>query len=210
MEPKQRKLPPGNIKGASSPENILVKRARAAQWIVEAASGLTYKQIAQKHDTTITTVYRVMKWAEREGFFEKADEAVRNRLVPIAIDAVEKKILREIAEGEAETALKILFGVRVLSTGGGPTRSDMQAADQSVSDAVETWEKFTFERAQRVTRNGEQTGNAESAPRDGAHGASEDPITVEAEIILPSSSEVGVLSHEEERAGDGEDSEVVE
>lgn len=198
MPPK----PAGQQPGKAKPVNALVRRTRAAQFLVEAAAGATQKEIAERHGLSVVTVKAELKWAEQQGFFERADEAIRNRLIPRALDAVEKTLIREAAEGTAETAMKLLFGVRVLSTNG-PTRTELQNADQAIDEAEMTWEKFTLTRR---TTNAQQTAAPSGAETDrDARSAGDEALTVEGEIVREESEPSGLQPEREKSGGDGED-----
>lgn len=191
--------------GKPRPDSILVRRARVARWIADRAAGMTVKQIAARDNVAVSTIHDAFRWAEREGFFDKADEAIRNRLVPLAIDAVERKLLKEIAEGDAEAALKVLMGVRLLSNGSGPTRQDLREASEQIDEAEMTWERFTIKRKLGLQKdqntNDDPTDAPQSAAPAGAAGAESELPPIDAEVIREERSEVGAFADPEEPSG---------
>lgn len=184
--------------GLAKPENSLVKRRLAAIFIVENAQGLSQSEIARRHNTTPSRVGELMRWAEREGFFDKADEAIRNRLVPLAIDVVERGLMKALETGETDAAMKLLYGIRVLASNG-PTREDLRHASDEIGDAAEemTWERFTLKRQQRLAQEGSNgqlhPSTVESSPAaEGAAGTGFEAVSaLDAEVVCEECGEDG-------------------
>jgi predicted transcriptional regulator len=183
-------------------ESILVKRARAANIISLMAQGYSQTQIAEHLGITRETIRQALRWAEREGFFERAEDAILHRLAPLAIDALEAGLKKAIESGETDAALKLLEGLRMLSKGGPSREQAREIAAQSTPDegADEiTWERFTAKR---------KRDKDDAPPTNASRTASRREIpdslpAIDAQIVRSSDGESHDQPHEAERGGSG-------
>src|SRR6185369_15868956 len=106
-------------------------------------------EVAIKYRTTSQHVSNMLRWAEKENFFQKAQDAIDNRLIPKSIDLLERTLeaaLRKALDGDTdqwEIAEKILKGVALLS-GGKPERVAPSTAFKPNSE--EGFNEYSFER----------------------------------------------------------------
>lgn len=188
--------------GRARSESILTRRARVANFIVDIANGMSMRAVAEKYGVHPNTVQGDLRWAEREGFFEKADDAVRHRLVPLAVDVLEAALKHHLITHDTDAALKILNGVRVLATG--PSRSETLRETAEEIEEV-TWERFM---ARRVRIPNDETAAPARAQEERAGGTPDDLPPIDAEVVQPGDSQEGDAPLEQESAGAGSGAET--
>jgi len=183
---KPKLLPPGGPLRSSAGEkntkneSLLTRRARAANFIVEIANGASILAIAERWQLSRETVRAELRWAEQQGFYEQANDALRNRIVPLALDVMEKALKKHLESGDWEAAEKILRGVRLLNPNADRINEAQKALDAGADEI--SWERFTAKRA--LTRQNDPPASEGHPPgerREGNSGG--DPETIEAEVI---------------------------
>lgn len=168
-------------------ESIIVKRARAANFIADMAAGMSRADVAVKYQVSVETVKASLRFAERENFFQKAEDAILHRLVPKAIDAYERALDKAVEAGDYDAAEKLLKGVRLFAAGG-PARDQVAEKDDDSSDDELTWERFTAKR----TPASHAPAHSHSAPERSLPGATQELPTKDAEIVLSPSDEASL------------------
>lgn len=177
----------------AKPEAMVVKRGMVANYIADMAMGLTQREVALKYKTTIDHVRKMLHWAEKENLFAKAQDAIDNRLVPKAIDLLEKSLenaIRKAVENgtsdEWEVAERILKGVKLLDSGRGTQKMIVASGDG------EGFDEFSYEKF--VARRG-QTADPFSPEGDSESGYGGEPEpAIDAEIVLPAPGETSTPS----------------
>lgn len=194
--PLRSSLSEGHSKGATM--SIVARRARVANWIVEIASGATHKAIGERYNVSTQLIQKELRWAEREGFFDKAEDAILHRLVPLSIDVFEKALKKALETGEFEAADRVLTKLVKFFDKGPRDRDTAVSAPGGINlnEAEEiSWERFIARRAasqQPESQHEQSTATAQSASgaRDG--GAPDAPLTIDAEIIREGRESDGV------------------
>jgi len=145
-------------KAFSKPENALVRKVRVSKWIVDLANGMTRRAIALRDNVDVTTVSHELKWAEQEGFFEKAESAILNRLVPLAIDVFERALRKHLETGDYDAAERLLDKTKLLSSVGMRREREAEEASSSSSgsDVEMTWAAFIARRTESVSASQEE------------------------------------------------------
>lgn len=181
------------------PQNKLARRARAANFVVDSARGMSQAAIARKYGVSPHTVKEELRWAEREGFFQKAEDAIADRLVPLAIDVYEAALREALITKDFTGAKELLKGVGLFSNGAAKSAREVSAnEDDPAAKAAEEldWESFLARREQRLNETKDSGG---VAPESASGTSLEAAPVVEAEV-LARSDEASILP--EEREGD--------
>lgn len=193
MPPFKKGHPPLPKKNAiarnAKPESTLVLRARAANFIADMAAGMSQPDVARKYQVHVSTVKNALRFAERENFFQKAEDAILHRLVPKAIDAYEKALDKAISEGDYDAAEKLLKGVRLFASGG-PARDQVVEKDDDDGPDEVTWERFTAKRRNSPEAN--PTNHPHSPTVSSEPGTPGGLPTVDATIIREAGDEAGL------------------
>ena len=79
--------------------------------VEKLTSGSTIKDLAKQYDMSPGAVSTALALADRNGFYERAENLILNRLVSPALAVYEDRILR----GDLEAARDVLFGMGILS-----------------------------------------------------------------------------------------------
>jgi hypothetical protein len=84
-----------------------VRKLRFLAMVNSQVRGATKKEIAEEFRVSTRTVERTLSWGKRAGFIVEAEDHLLETLLPLAQTAIKAEIEREIAEGGAQTALKV-------------------------------------------------------------------------------------------------------
>lgn len=107
-------------------ESIL--RLQSAAMLRDAASGLNYREIAQKYGVSKDTVQRRLSYAERANLFTKHEDTILEGMVPLAEKAILKRLAVEASDSfseKPEVALKVYDGTRLFKKDAGKSPSQL-------------------------------------------------------------------------------------
>lgn len=171
----------------AKPENLLVRRMRAANFLADYASGMSLAAVARKYNVHPDTVKSELRWAQNQGFFEKAEDAILHRLVPLAIDVYENALRKHLETGDYDAAEKLLKGMRLFSSGSASQGMPKPSQEVGAGDYDElTWERFTARRAERIKATlteHDASAPAEGATHSGDAGGAGESAAIDAEIL---------------------------
>lgn len=183
--------------GFTRADSVIVWRARAATYLSDMAMGLNIAAIAKKYNVSTYIVKQTLDWAKRENFYEKATDAINNRLVPKAIDVFEVALNKALQTGDIEAAKEVLKGIRLL--GGGPQRNvgaspeDVATSNGNASSSTQslTWERFMMTRSVSGAPDEEPSANPFDVDEGGDESDSDSLPTLDAEIVREIGDEEG-------------------
>ncbi len=111
-----------------------LRPGRAALWALQRACGLTMRDIATRSGVSDRLVSQELRWAEREGHFDKAQDRLF-KLLDKAVDVYEQALEdRSAVKGDKDVARDLLngagvLGKHVLVNGGGGDNPNRETFD---------------------------------------------------------------------------------